>query len=79
MKQSTYLSVILHVKHKKLKVKCFLNTATYQKLRGGIPSTPFPHCTTVGGRGMNLRVRPKVKTTKGTVHEAGTESEQCLK
>ena len=32
-----------------LKVKSFRNTATYQKLRGGVPSTPpLPPCTTVG-------------------------------
>ena len=30
-----------------LTVKSFRNTATYQKLRGGVPSTPRP-CTTVG-------------------------------
>ena len=28
-----------------IKVKSFQNTATYQKLRGGVPSTP---CTAVG-------------------------------
>ena len=33
------------------KVKSFQNTATYQKLREGVPSTPPPPapCTTVGG------------------------------
>ena len=34
-----------------LKVKSFQNTATYRKLREGVPSTPPPpppHCTTVG-------------------------------
>ena len=31
-----------------LKVKSFQNTATYPKLRGGVPSTPPPPCTTVG-------------------------------
>ena len=39
-----------------LKVKWFRNTATYQKLQGGTPSTPPPPCTTVGcgGRGVRL-------------------------
>ena len=31
-----------------LKVKSFQNTAKYPKLRGGVPSTPPPPCTTVG-------------------------------
>ena len=32
-------------------VKSFQNTATYQKLRGGVPSTtPLPRCTTERGR-----------------------------
>ena len=43
-----------------LKVKSFRNTATYQKLRGGAPSTPPPP-PLYHGRGMNLRVRPRVK------------------
>ena len=33
------------------------NTATYQNLRGRVPSTPFP---LYHGGGMNLRVRPSV-------------------
>ena len=44
-----------------LKVKSFRNTATYQKLRGGVPSTPPPPPPLYDGGGMNLRVRPKVK------------------
>ena len=42
-----------------LKVKSFRNTATYQELWGGVPSsppTPLYH-----GGGMNLLVRPRVK------------------
>ena len=40
-----------------LKAKSFRNTATYQKLRVGFPSsTPLHH-----RGGMNLRVRPRVK------------------
>ena len=31
-----------------LKVKSSQNTATYQKLLGGVPFTPTPPCTTVG-------------------------------
>ena len=42
-----------------LKVKSFRNTATYQKVRGGVPSTPPPPL--YHARGMNLRVRPRVK------------------
>ena len=42
-----------------VKVKSFLNTATYQKLRGGLPSTPPP---LYHGWGMALRVRPRVIT-----------------
>ena len=41
-----------------LKVKSFQNTATYQKLWGGVLSTPTPHL--YHGGGMNLRVRPRV-------------------
>ena len=41
-----------------LKVKSFQNTATCQKLRGGIPSTPLP---LYHGGGMNLLVHPRVK------------------
>ena len=43
-----------------LKVKSFRNTATYQKLRGGVPSTPQPPFLYHGG-GMTLRVRQRVK------------------
>ena len=40
-----------------LKEKSFQNTAIYQKLRGGVPSTsPPPPCTTVGVR-IRLYVR----------------------
>ena len=41
-----------------LKVKSFQNTAAYQKHREGSihPLSPLYH-----GRGMNLRVRPRVK------------------
>ena len=39
-----------------LKVKSFPNTATYQKLRGVVPSTSLYH-----SGGMNLHVRPRVK------------------
>ena len=42
-----------------LKVKSFQNTTTYQKLRGGVPSTPLPPHLYHGG-GINLRVRPMV-------------------
>ena len=43
-----------------LKVKSFQNTATYQKLWGGVQSTtPQPHL--YHGEGMNLRIRPRVK------------------
>ena len=46
-----------------LKVKSFQNTvtATYQKLRGGVPSTSSPPPTLYYSGGMNLRVRPRVK------------------
>ena len=41
-----------------LKVKSFRNTATYQKLRGGVPFTPT---ASYQGGGMNLLVRSRVK------------------
>ena len=47
-----------------LKVKPFQNTATYQKLLGGVPFTPPPPSpppTLYHSGGMNLRVRPRVK------------------
>ena len=37
----TYL-ILLNIKGFELKVKSFQNTAKYQKLRGGVPSTPSP-------------------------------------
>ena len=42
-----------------VKVKSFRNSGTYQKLRGGVPSNP-PPTPLYQGRGMNLRVRPRV-------------------
>ena len=42
---------------RKSKAKSFRNTATYQKLWGGIPSTPSPR---YHGGDMNLLVRPRV-------------------
>ena len=44
-----------------LKVKSFQNSATYQKLRGGVPSTPLLY----HGGVMNLRVSPRVKPYLG--------------
>ena len=44
-----------------LKVKSFQNTATYQKLAGGVPT---PHPPLYHGGGMNLRVRPRVNALK---------------
>ena len=44
-----------------LKVKSFQNSATYQKLQGGVPSTPLLY----HGGGMNLRVSPRVKPYLG--------------
>ena len=41
-----------------LKAKSLRNTATYQKLKGGVLSTPP---TLYHGGGMTLRVRPRVK------------------
>ena len=41
-----------------LKAKSFQNTAPYQKLRGGGPSTPLP---LYHGGGMTLPVRPRIK------------------
>ena len=40
--------LVKKIKGFSLKVKSFQNTATYQKHRGGVPSTPSPPCTTVG-------------------------------
>ena len=42
-----------------LKVKSFQITATYQKLRGGVPS--IPPSPLYHSRGMNLRLRPSDK------------------
>ena len=42
-------------------IKSFRNTVTYQKLRGGVPSTPPPHM--YYGRGMSLRVRLSINQT----------------
>ena len=43
--------LVKNIKGFPLKVKSFQNTAIYQKLRGGVPSTfPPPPCTTVGVR-----------------------------
>ena len=50
-----------HKSQVKLKVKSFRNTATYQKLWGGVLSPPPPTPLYHDG-GMNLRVRPRVKT-----------------
>ena len=44
-----------------LKVKSFRNTATYLKLRGGVPSPPPPTLMYHGG-GMTSRVRASVKS-----------------
>ena len=44
-----------------LKVKSFRNTAIYQKLQGGVPSTPPPPL--YHGGDMKLRVRRRVKQT----------------
>ena len=41
-----------------IRIKSFRNTTTYQKLRGGVPSTPPPP---YHGGGTNLRVRLRVK------------------
>ena len=46
-----------------LKVKSFQNTATYQKLREGVPSTPPPPRPLYHGGGMNMCVLPRVKKT----------------
>ena len=45
--KNTISHFVKKIKGFPLKVKSFRNTATYQKLRGGVPSTP-PSCTTVG-------------------------------
>ena len=45
-----------------LKAKSFRNTATNQKLQGGVPSTPPPPTPLVPRWGYELRVRPRVKT-----------------
>ena len=92
--QSVYLSVIFHEKHthkknttcrrggfKKIKgfQKSFRNTATYQKLWGGVPSiTRFPllKCTMVGG--MNLRVRPRVDMFLKSNSLSGTHAPYSL-
>ena len=92
--QSAYLSVIFHEKHthkinttcrrggfKKIKgfQKSFRNTATYQKLWGGVPSiTRFPllKCTTVGG--MNLHVRPRVDMFLKSNSLSGTHAPYSL-
>ena len=51
LQQRHHPQIILHLVEKirgfPLKAKWFRNTATYQKLWGGVPSTPSP-CTTVG-------------------------------
>ena len=52
--------LVKKIKDFPLKAKSFQNTATYQKLRGGVPSTPPPLCRRGG---MNLHIRPRVKTT----------------
>ena len=56
--KNTISHFVKKIKGFPLKVKSFRNTATYQKLRGGVPSTPpfLYH-----GGGMTLRVRPRVK------------------
>ena len=43
-----------------LKIKWLQNTATYQKLRGGVPSTPPPPPYTPLPLYLNLDVRPRV-------------------
>ena len=85
---SVYLSVIFHEKHQKYATsfkkikgfqKSFRNTATYQKLWGGVPSiTRFPllKCTTVGG--MNLRVRPRVDMFLKSNSLSGTHAPYSL-
>ena len=49
-----YTSFVKKIKGFPLKVRSFQNTATHQKLRGGIPSPPPVPCG-----GMNLLVRPR--------------------
>ena len=44
-----------------VKIKSFRNTVTYQKLQGGVPSTPPPPM--YYGGGMSLRVRPTINQT----------------
>ena len=44
-----------------LKAKSFQNTATYQELWGGVPSTPLPPPALYHDGGTNLLVRPRVK------------------
>ena len=55
----TYPILCKKIKGFPLKVKSFQNSATYQKLRGGVPSTPPPPPLYHGG-GMNLLVRARV-------------------
>ena len=57
--------LVKKIKDFPLKVKSSRNTATYQKIRRGVPSTrppppPRTPYTTVGGGGMHLLVRPRV-------------------
>ena len=65
LQQRHHPNVVPHlvkkIKDFPLKAKSFQNTATYQKLRGGVPSTPLP-CTAVAW-GMNLHISPRVKKT----------------
>ena len=53
--------LIKKIKGFPLKVKSFRNSATCQKLQGGLPSPP-PQLNHDGG--MNLRVRPRVNCDK---------------
>ena len=55
--KNTISHFVKKIKGFPLKVKSFRNTATYQKLRGGVSSTPPRY----QGGCMNLRARPRVK------------------
>ena len=56
------LHLVKKIKGFPLKVKSFRNSATCQKLQGGLPSHPPPPL--YHGGGMNLRVRPRVNCDK---------------
>ena len=52
-----------NIKGFQLRVKSFRNTATCQKLRGGVPFIPPPPPLQNGGA-MNLHVRPRFKVRR---------------